>query len=82
MALRFDSMLCSNLSNQNSDTGHINCSRGPYLALEPIVRYRVYRAVADLFLTVMQNTKVAITGGTLIKVVLNLTETENFCRRK
>jgi len=33
--LRFDTMLYSNLGNKNSDTGHINCSRGPQLAREP-----------------------------------------------
>jgi len=29
MELRFDAMLCSNLGNENSDAGHIKCSRGP-----------------------------------------------------
>jgi len=29
MDLRFDTMLCSNLSNENSVEGHIKCSRGP-----------------------------------------------------
>jgi len=26
--LRFDAMVCSNLGNENSDTGHIKCLRG------------------------------------------------------
>jgi len=26
---RFDAMLCSKLGNENSDAGHIKCSRGP-----------------------------------------------------
>jgi len=29
MEFRFDAMLCSNLVNEKSDTGHIKCSRGP-----------------------------------------------------
>jgi len=29
MELRFDSMLYSNLGNENSDAGRIKCSRGP-----------------------------------------------------
>jgi len=29
MELRFDAMLYSNLGNENSDAGHIKCSRGP-----------------------------------------------------
>jgi len=28
MELRFNAMLRSNLGNENSDTGHIKCSRG------------------------------------------------------
>jgi len=32
MELRFDAMLYSNPSNENSDAGHIKCSHGPYLA--------------------------------------------------
>jgi len=31
MELRFDMMLCSNLGNEDSDAGHIKCSRGPHL---------------------------------------------------
>jgi len=29
MELRFDAMLYSNIANENSDSGHIKCSRGP-----------------------------------------------------
>jgi len=29
MGLRFDAMPHSNLGNENSDVGHIKCSRGP-----------------------------------------------------
>jgi len=29
MELRFDTMLYSNLGNENSDAGHIKCSGGP-----------------------------------------------------
>jgi len=29
MELRFDAMLYSDLGNENSDAGHIKCSRGP-----------------------------------------------------
>jgi len=29
MELHFDAMFYSNLGNENSDTGHIKCSRGP-----------------------------------------------------
>jgi len=29
MELRFDAVLCLNLGNENSDAGHIKCSRGP-----------------------------------------------------
>jgi len=28
MELRFEAMLYSNMGNQNSDAGHIKCSRG------------------------------------------------------
>jgi len=28
---RFDAMLCSYLSKENSDAGHIKCSRGPQI---------------------------------------------------
>jgi len=31
MEFRFDAMLCSNLSNKNSDVGHVQCSRGPQI---------------------------------------------------
>ena len=31
MELGFDTMLCSNFGNENSDAGHIKCSRGPHL---------------------------------------------------
>jgi len=37
MELRFDAMLYSNLGNQNSDAGHIKCSREPHLARGPQV---------------------------------------------
>jgi len=29
MEFRFDSILCSELGKENSDAGHIKCSRGP-----------------------------------------------------
>jgi len=29
MELRFDAMFCSKVGNENSDAGHIKCSRGP-----------------------------------------------------
>jgi len=29
--LRFDAMLCSNLGDENYDSGHIKCSRGPHV---------------------------------------------------
>jgi len=29
MEFRFDAILYSNMGNENSDTGHIKCSRGP-----------------------------------------------------
>jgi len=29
MEIRFDAILYSKLGNENSDTGHIKCSRGP-----------------------------------------------------
>jgi len=32
MELRFEAMLYPNLGNENSDAGHIKCSRGPHLA--------------------------------------------------
>jgi len=35
--LRFDTMFCSKLGNENSDVGHIKCSRGlqvPYPCLK------------------------------------------------
>jgi len=35
MDLRFDAMLYSNLGNENSDAGHIKCSRGLHLAHWP-----------------------------------------------
>jgi len=34
---RFDVMLSSNLGNDSSDVGHIQCSRGPHLARRPRV---------------------------------------------
>jgi len=37
MELRFDSILRSKLGNENSDAGHIKCSRGPHLARGPQV---------------------------------------------
>jgi len=37
MELRFDAMLYSNMGNENSDAGHIKCSRGPRLGLGPQV---------------------------------------------
>jgi len=35
MELRFDTMLYSNLGNENSVAGRIKCSRGPHLAHRP-----------------------------------------------
>jgi len=35
MELRFNAMLYSNSGNENSDAGHIRCSRGPHLAHGP-----------------------------------------------
>jgi len=35
MELHFDPRFYSNLGNENSDTGHIKCSRGPHLARGP-----------------------------------------------
>jgi len=32
MEFRFDAILCSNLGNEKSYAGHIQCSRGPHLA--------------------------------------------------
>jgi len=32
MELRFDAMLYSNLANENSDAGHMKCSRVPNFA--------------------------------------------------
>jgi len=32
MELRFDVILYSKLGSENSDAGHIKCSRGPHLA--------------------------------------------------
>jgi len=29
MELRFDAMLYSDMGNENSDAGHVKCSRGP-----------------------------------------------------
>jgi len=29
MGFRFGAMLCANLGEENSDAGHIECSRGP-----------------------------------------------------
>jgi len=37
MELRFDTMLCSNLGNENSHAGHVKCLRGPKLARGPQV---------------------------------------------
>jgi len=37
MELRFDTMLYFNLGNENSDAGHIKCSRGPQ-APTPVVK--------------------------------------------
>jgi len=30
-----DAMLCSNMGKENSNDGHIKCSRGPHLARGP-----------------------------------------------
>jgi len=37
MELRFNAMLYFDLGNDNSDAGHIKCSRGPHLARRPQV---------------------------------------------
>jgi len=39
MELRFDAMLYSTLANENSEAGHIKCSRGPHLACRPLVTH-------------------------------------------
>jgi len=38
MALRFDTMLYSYLGNENSDVGHIKCSRGPQVP-QPVLTH-------------------------------------------
>jgi len=35
MELRFDAMLCSNLSNGKFDAGHVKCSRDPQVPQSP-----------------------------------------------
>jgi len=39
MELRFDTLLESKLGNENSDAGHIKCTRGLHLASGPQVRH-------------------------------------------
>jgi len=39
MELRSDVMLYSNLGNENSDAGHVKCSRGPHLSCGPKVSH-------------------------------------------
>jgi len=45
MELRFDAILYSNLSNENSDAGHIKCSRGPQVpnSCSSTIAWRVVR---------------------------------------
>jgi len=45
---RFDAMLCSNLGNENSDAGHIKCSRGPHLANGLQVLHPCFTVFAEL----------------------------------
>jgi len=37
MELRLDAILYSKMDNENSDAGHVKCSRGPHLARWPQV---------------------------------------------
>jgi len=46
MELRFDTMLYSNLGNQNYDAGHTKCSRGSNLASGPQVTHPCPRWLA------------------------------------
>jgi len=43
MELRFEGMLYSNLGNENSDAGHIKCSRGPHLSRWPQVPHPCFK---------------------------------------
>jgi len=46
MELRFEAMLYPNLGNENSDAGHIKCSRGPHLARGSQVPHPVLQHVS------------------------------------
>ena len=48
MELRFNAMLYSNSGNENSDAGHIRCSRGPHLAHGPQVPHPSSRRLVTI----------------------------------
>jgi len=51
MEIRFDALLYSKLGNENSDAGHINCSRELHLARGPQVPHPCSPALDQWFST-------------------------------
>jgi len=49
MEFRFDAMLFSNLCNENSDAGHVNCSRGLQVPTHGLSRHLFLPLQGSLF---------------------------------